>query len=164
MESEDISEETIRYENEVSIDIGRYTVRVRNQDWTRLMTMLHIGELKARVATQSEPRIIYDFDNRKWGVVFGESKMRIVSRLALALLFHFPERISRKILALEVDTKPDTLRQYLVNPPRGIKSYIEENSSGIVLGKEGFTWALGILMSFEEDNKIEGASQNETTE
>ena len=136
---------------ELQLKHGDAVLSVGGHNWSDAIAKAALGKLKCRVAAVAGYTIEYTSETKQWGIVFGKPVGPVKSRIALALLLAFPERLSRKELVKMVDIKLDSIANYLTKPKKGVKRHIDENKkSGIILNTKGYSWAVGILESIEE--------------
>ncbi|MHA1863234.1 MAG: hypothetical protein ACTSWA_05645 [Candidatus Thorarchaeota archaeon] len=121
----------------------------RGKNWSEVIARSVIGDIKYRVSKIANHLVQFNTESKTMILVFGESIGQIKTRIALALLFVFPDRISRKNLVLMSDIKPNRIREYLTNPDKDVTAHVDENDSGIILNANGFDWAIEILKSLE---------------
>ena len=136
---------------ELQLKHGDAVLSVGGHNWPDAIAKAALGKLKCRIASVAGYTTEYSSETKQWGIVFGKPVGPVKSRIALALLLAFPERLSRKELVKMVDIKPDSIKEYLANPKTGVKPHVDENKkSGIILNTKGYSWAVGILESIEE--------------
>ncbi len=136
---------------ELQIKHGNTILSVGGHNWSDAIAKAALGKMKCRIAAVAGYATEYSSELKQWVIVFGEPIGQIKSRIALALLLAFPERLSREELVKMVDIKPNRIREYLTNTKKGVKPHVDENKkSGIILNTKGYSWAVGILESIEE--------------
>jgi hypothetical protein len=136
---------------ELQLKHGDAVLSVGGYNWSDAIAKAALGKMKCRIAAVAGYATEYSSEMKKWGIVFREPVGPIKSRIALALLLAFPERLSRKELVKMVDIKSYRISEYLTNPKKGVKTHVDVNEkSGIVLNTKGYSWAVGILESIEE--------------
>ncbi|MGY5881773.1 MAG: hypothetical protein RTV31_16100, partial [Candidatus Thorarchaeota archaeon] len=76
------------------------TLSTRGTDWSEVIARAAIGDIKFRVSKVANHAAAYNPKSKRIIIVFKESIGQIKVRIALALLFTFPKRISRQELVL----------------------------------------------------------------
>lgn len=136
---------------ELQLKHGDTILSVGGHDWSDAISKAALGKLKCRIASVASYATEYSSEMKQWVIVFGKPIGPIKSRIALALLLAFPERLLKKELVKMVNIKPDSIKEYLANPKNGVKLHVDENKKfGIILNTKGYSWAVGILESIEE--------------
>lgn len=136
---------------ELQLKHGDAVLSVGGHNWSDAIAKAALGKMKCRIAAVAGYATEYSSELKQWVIVFGEPVGPIRSRVALALLLAFPERLSRKELVKMVDIKSYRISEYLTNPKKGVKPQVDVNEkSGIILNTKGYSWAVGILESIEE--------------
>ncbi len=136
---------------ELQLKLGDTILSVGGHDWSDAISKAALGKMKCRIAAVAGYATEYSSELKQWVIVFGKPVGPVKSRIALALLLAFPERLLRKELVKMVDIKTDSIKEYLANPKRGVKPHVDENKKfGIILNTKGYSWAVEILESIEE--------------
>lgn len=146
---------------EIQIKLHDTILITRGRHWSEVIAKSAIGNIKYRVSTIANHDFVFNSESNRWVIILRESLGQIKTRIALALLFVFPERISRTDLVLMSDIHPDRIREYLTNPSKGITENIDENDLGIILSDNGFKWAIEILKTEEANRSKNGSNHDE---
>lgn len=135
-------------------------------NWLDVIAKAALGKLKCRIADVAGYAIEYSSELKQWVIMFGKPVGPIKSRIALALLLAFPERLSRKKLVGMSDIDPSRIREYLTNSKKGVKLHVDEDKSGIILNEKGYAWAIQILESAEQikSKKLRGDRVEQATD
>lgn len=135
-------EEKVRVEMESRID--NKTIRVSGENWGCVLEQIGRGEAKVKIAEIDGCYFVRQDSGRRL-IKIPESEGQIKRRLALSLLFHHPERLSRPELSLSSSVSSGSLGNYLTKENLEILPHIDENTEGIVLREKSITWARKML-------------------
>ncbi|MHA1908957.1 MAG: hypothetical protein ACW98Y_16765 [Candidatus Thorarchaeota archaeon] len=135
---------------EVSSKYSDKILTARAATWDVALAEISVGLLKAKIAGYAKDSYVYDETTEKWIIHLKDEKLKAGQRIALVLLFHYPQKMSRDALSSSTGIQPDSLVTYLSKSKPEISDNINE-SEGVTLNKRGFHWASEILDSLIVD-------------
>lgn len=130
---------------EVSVSYAGKTLTAHGLHWDEALARIELGLLKARIVELAKDSFAYDRNSDTWLLKLEEENGKAGERIALVLLFHYPRRISRSMLATSSEIKPGSLNTYLSKSKPEISKNIDENDDGVTLNQIGLQWAIDTL-------------------
>ncbi len=128
----------------MKIKIDDATLHAAGDSWADVMEQITIGRLKYLIGDLVE----FDYistDSEQRLLRFPESVGSVKERLALSLLYQYPDRITREGLTLSASVSMGSLRNYLTNSDLDVEPHIEEDQRGVALKYEALDWAISAV-------------------